>query len=176
MPTKREYLAGLNPPLAKPGRGRFSAEAIKALAEAEAAGVVFDEPVKPVKEVATEGDKPSQPTKPTSESSLIRAWAADNGIKVGERGRIPEEITKAYRAGDVSLVKSSKPAVKTVYAVTPQPRVRQVKAMYGEDETGLVIGFAMCRRCTMHVSRCACRTGPLPPSIVVKVLDRFDPL
>lgn len=173
MPTKREYLAGLNPPLAKPGRGRFSKEAVEALATAEAAGVVFDEPVKPVKEVATEGDEPSQPSKPTSETAEVRAWAASNGIKVGERGRIPEAVTKAYAAGNPSLATPSKPVA---YKVTPQVRVRQVKCMYGEDPQGRVIGFGMCQRCTYHVSLCACKSGPKPPSMVVKVLDRTDPL
>lgn len=173
MPTKREYLAGLNPPLAKPGRGRFSKEAVEALAAAEAAGVVFDEPVKPVKEVATEGDKPSQPSKPTSETAEVRAWAASNGIKVGERGRIPANVLDAFKAKDASI---AKPASKPVYAVTPQVRTRQVRAMYGVDDRGHKVGFAICRKCTYHVSLCACKAGPTPPSIVVKVLDQFDPL
>ena len=28
----------------------------------------------------------------------IRAWAADNGFEVSERGRVPEEIRQAYEA------------------------------------------------------------------------------
>lgn len=44
MATKREYLIDLN--LAKPGRGRFSREALDALAKAESEGVVFDDTVK----------------------------------------------------------------------------------------------------------------------------------
>lgn len=43
MQTKREYLVGLG--LAKPGRGKFSNDAKKALAEAEAKGVKFSDVV-----------------------------------------------------------------------------------------------------------------------------------
>jgi hypothetical protein len=171
MATKRDYLVGLG--LAKPGRGRFSKEATEALAAAEAAGQIFDEPVKPVKEVATEGDKPSQPSKPTSESSLIRSWAADNGIKVGERGRIPSDVIKAYGKQDATgLAETPK-----VYTVTkPSVRTRQTATMYGEDDRGTKIGFSMCRRCAKHISWCSCSTGPKPPSMVVNILDQTDPL
>lgn len=41
MQTKREYLVGLG--LAKPGRGKFSNDAKKALAEAEAKGIKFSD-------------------------------------------------------------------------------------------------------------------------------------
>lgn len=33
-----------------------------------------------------------------SETSEIRAWAKQTGLKVSERGRIPAEIVEAYRA------------------------------------------------------------------------------
>lgn len=170
MATKREYLIGKG--LAKPGRGRFSKEANEALAAAVAAGVVFDEPVKASKEVAAEGDDtPSQHPKPASESATIRAWAAENGIEVGQRGRIPADVVSAFNSNDPTTL--AKP--QTTYVVQPQVRVRQLKAMYGEDEQGHVIGFAICRRCTYHINFCTCRSGPKPPSMVVKVLDRTDP-
>lgn len=50
MATKREFLKARG--LAKGERGRFSAKALEALAQAEADGVVFDE-VKPETPVAT---------------------------------------------------------------------------------------------------------------------------
>jgi hypothetical protein len=137
MATKREYLAGLNPPLAKLGRGKFSKEAHEALAAAEAAGVTFDEPsykIAKVKEVATEG------------------------------AEAPSQLPRPVRA------------VERAYQISPQKRVRQVKCMYGEDSSGHVIGFALCQRCTYHVSLCSCKSGPKPPSVVVKTLDRFDAL
>lgn len=34
----------------------------------------------------------------SSESSVIRAWATDNGIAVNARGRIPAEVTAQYEA------------------------------------------------------------------------------
>lgn len=33
-----------------------------------------------------------------SDTSAIRAWAKQSGMKVSERGRIPAEIVEAYRA------------------------------------------------------------------------------
>jgi hypothetical protein len=137
MATQREYLAGLNPPLAKLGRGKFSKEAHAALAEAIANGVTFDEPaykIAKVKEVATEG------------------------------AEAPSQLPRPVRA------------VERAYQISPQKRVRQVKCMYGEDSSGHVVGFALCQRCTYHVSLCSCKSGPKPPSIVVKTLDRFDAL
>ena len=43
--SKREYLSGLNPPLAKPppARGRFSRAALAELAKAEASGMTFSD-------------------------------------------------------------------------------------------------------------------------------------
>ena len=32
------------------------------------------------------------------ENKLIREWAISNGHKISERGRIPQEVSKAYRA------------------------------------------------------------------------------
>ena len=174
MATKREYLIGLG--LAKPGRGRFSKEANDALVAAAAAGVTFDEPVKvpAAKAVTTEGaDAPSQSPRPTSESSEVRAWAAQNGVKVGERGRVPANVMAAFRNGDAKAVASG-PA--KVYSVAPQVRTRQVKTFYGATAEGATVGWSMCRRCAQHVSWCKCGTGPKPPSIVVKSLDRIDAL
>lgn len=166
MATKREYLVGKG--LAKPGRGRFSKEANDALAAAEAAGVVFDEPVKPVKEVATEGDKPSQPSKPASESTKIREWASRNGITVGERGRLPQNVVTAFNADNPALAKGE--TVK-VYKVEPQKRVRQVGGYMGLDAEGHRIGWSICTRCKYHVNLCACKSGPQPPKFIVKALD-----
>lgn len=76
MATKREYL--IERGLAKPGRGRFSNEAKAVLAAAEAAGVVFDEPVKsePVKSETDEEPAPRRPSLPAAReqarASLIK--------------------------------------------------------------------------------------------------------
>ena len=63
MQTMREYLAGLNPPLAKMGRGRFSAAAKAEIEKQLAAGMQFSDspgnsaPVKTKKDSAPKKEK-----------------------------------------------------------------------------------------------------------------------
>lgn len=59
--SKREYLAGLNPPLAKPppARGRFSRAALAELARAEAAGMSFSDGVSSEKAAVSSNDEPA---------------------------------------------------------------------------------------------------------------------
>lgn len=148
MATRREYLIDLN--LAKPGRGRFSREAVEALTKAEAEGVVFDEPVvTPRKAVATasvsDASDHGRPRKGASSSLRL-----DDGRPAEEPG-LPRPV------------------------VEPQLRIRPVSAMYAVDEDGHVIGFSVCRKCAEHVSFCNCKEIGLP-SIAVRLLDRTDPL
>jgi hypothetical protein len=176
MATKRDYLISLG--LAKPGRGRFSKEATAALEAALASGVTFDEPVvAPAKEkaVTTEGaDAPSQSPRPISEATAIREWATKNGISVGVRGRIAADIIKAYQTGNVTSVKSESPRVFA--KPTPQVRVRQEKTRYGLTTEGYTVGWSQCRKCAQHISFCRCGSGPKAPDMIVKSLDRVDPL
>jgi hypothetical protein len=37
-------------------------------------------------------------TAPTGEAALIRAWAVENGVEVGKRGRIHPDVKAAYAA------------------------------------------------------------------------------
>ena len=115
MATKREYLISLG--LAKEGRGRFSREALDALAKAEADGMIFDEtvvtPVKTEKTVKVKivGAKP-----PTSEDfsdlspKAVRDWAVKNpnllpaGVTVGSRGRIDLRVFAAYKSNVKDVV------------------------------------------------------------------------
>ncbi len=39
------------------------------------------------------------------ELAKVRAWAGEYGIKVAERGRVPERVLVAYRAGDPNLAR-----------------------------------------------------------------------
>jgi hypothetical protein len=105
MATKREYLITLG--LAKEGRGKFSNDALAALAKAVAEGVVFDEPVKAVtpkapKPAATEGEKPAKVAViqsaplPQVEPKEVRAWAKANGHEVGEKGRLNHTVVRAF--------------------------------------------------------------------------------
>jgi hypothetical protein len=165
--TERAYLASLNPPLAKENaRGRFSREAKAALITARYNVITFGE--------GADSQGNSSPAAanaaagPSQALGDIRTWARANGYDIGVRGRIPSDVLKAYN-GEVQEVKPdpwlAKPAPH-------QPRLRQLDCLYGLTEEGYRVGFSTCRRCMSHLSRCACKQGPMPPSIVVKVLDQ----
>lgn len=99
--TEREYLVSKG--LAKPSRGRFSKEAVAALADARKRGMKFAEVVakKPAAETPAEPKepkvkKPRPRDLPEVDPKAVRAWAAANGIKVGDRGRIDANIVVQY--------------------------------------------------------------------------------
>lgn len=155
MATKREYLVEKG--LAKAGRGRFSKEAVAALAAAEAEGIVFDEPVKPEKPVKSETDEepaPSSPSLPT-EAQKVREWARAQGIEVGERGRIPKGVTAAYQGNP--------PPAKNVAVVKPWRIMRDYSLINGTTDDGLVVQFGDCQRCAKRVRYCECASGPVAP-------------
>jgi hypothetical protein len=61
-------------------------------------------------------------------TSEIRAWAQANGYDVGDRGRLPVEVTEAYRKGKgkaapvkAAAAKSAAPASKAAPAATAMP-------------------------------------------------------
>ena len=68
MPTRREYLAGLNPPLAKANsRGRLSKAALAEIARAKASGITFsDEGSAGSSDPAPSPRSPEQPTGPVA--------------------------------------------------------------------------------------------------------------
>lgn len=43
---------------------------------------------------------PARPAGSRDENRLIREWALRNGHKISERGRIPQEVSNAYRAAN----------------------------------------------------------------------------
>lgn len=135
--TPREYLVERG--LAKPGKGKFSKEAHEALAKAKAEGIVFDEPIKPAPKpkaangplsgksvlraaaaAGVEADRARVAAAPAVDSKAVRAWAADNGIAVGARGRVHPEVVAKYLAAHEGqeIPKPSKPA-GTVIAGEP---------------------------------------------------------
>lgn len=61
--TKREWLASLNPPLAKTGRGKFSNEAKAAIAKAIAEGMTFSDNA-PAPKVVKDDNAPEAEDKP----------------------------------------------------------------------------------------------------------------
>lgn len=173
MATKREYLVERG--LAKPSRGRFSKEAVAALAAAEAEGVVFDEPVKvekPVKsETETDADpEPSRP-RPVSEAHKVREWARAQGMEIGERGRIPQGVTAAYNGEPIRVksrfVSDSLPA---------QVPVRNFRKMRGETAEGWTIEFGTCEKCADPIQYCKCSAGPKWPFGVIRLIDGTRPI
>lgn len=187
MSTKREYLVSLG--LAKPGRGKFSKAALEALSRAMAEGMVFDEPEYKVQQAKTTG-----PVRvPPKASNKVRAWAKNAGYPIGDRGKIPNEVKAAYLAefGGISepaeseqIFEESDEPVEFPWdksnglpsLLTPDPIVRNVRSMFGVTADGFTVGFSMCSRCAQWVARCDCPEGIKPPSMVVEVLDRTDPI
>lgn len=145
MVSKREYLAGLNPPLAKfPSRGKFSKDAHAAIAKAEAEGMVFDDPA-PVKSdkpktVKVKADKPTVTvTKSNADPAAVRAWAKENGVTVSERGRVAETVKAQYEAAmaeaGTETVKAKAPGAGDVIATAPL-LVSVDQKFVGKDDSG----------------------------------------
>lgn len=123
--TRKQYLAGLNPPLASLGRGRLSATAN---AEIERAiredGMTFSDYADGARVVKTPVVTQSKPravaaVKPVTQSdfkdtdivipagpapikagsydpAVVRAWAKENGHAVSDKGRVNHDLVRAY--------------------------------------------------------------------------------
>ncbi|MDR6868905.1 hypothetical protein J2Y69_003531 [Microbacterium resistens] len=50
--------------------------------------------------VATRGSSAAKRPSRNPETTLIRAWAAENGYTVSDRGRVPATVVEAYRAAN----------------------------------------------------------------------------
>jgi hypothetical protein len=143
MATKREFLVGLG--LAKAGaRGRFSAEGQKALDEAIASGVKFDEPVKPE-------PKPKAPKPATDKVSLVK----------------PPKVTKV-------TAPAPKQDGQVAAPIRAQVRVRPQNTLYAITPVGRTharIGYDTCfnQSCAQPVCYCTCKGGPKPPAGAIPV-------
>jgi hypothetical protein len=140
MATKREYLVTLG--LAKEGRGKFSAAAHAALAEAEAQGVVFDEPVKPE-------PKPRKAAAPKPERPKV-------------------SLAKAVTPPKTEKPKTSQ---QTADAPTPllMPKRKQKEGYV--VERGTLIAYSTCAvkgGCGKPVQFCGCKSGPVAPHYLDK--------
>lgn len=165
-PSARAYLASLTPPLAKlNGRGRFSKDAIVALKEAKDKGITFgDESLGNLKPAAAR--RRSAAAGSSQDSAKIRRWAKKNGYMISKQGRLPIDVVRAYNGMDPKPKRDdflAKPVPKN-------PRLRQLECLYGLTDDGYRVGFSTCRRCALHINRCTC-SAPLPPSIVVEIID-----
>lgn len=145
--NKREYLRSLG--FAVGDRGRFSAEMKAAIAKAESEGTTFDVPV------ITESD-----------NSKVRSWAKENGIPVGVKGRIPDNIVKAYNDGNVNAVKD-KPKIAKSAKITEDARTpKEPEPLYSRDTKFVhtfpdnkrvsVSGKEICRQSGISLRWCHC--------------------
>ncbi|AVD99394.1 DNA bridging protein [Streptomyces phage BillNye] len=167
--NKRQYLIQLG--LAKPGKGRFSAEGKAAIELAISQGIKFDEPVaKPVsapKPKAPKVVKEKAPNKGSYDAKAIRAWAERTGaIEKGKRGRIPTDVINAYLASQGTVTAP----VKRV--VTAKPKVREVTvgwtyARRGKNDKPFIseplVAVSTCGGCAKGVAYCGCSNGPVAP-------------
>lgn len=176
MPTEREYLVSLNRDLAKPGRGRFSAEAKEVLEQARKNGMVFDKTAsqiakeeriaKPVesKPVVVKENRPSQSA---YDAKAVRAWAERNQmIEKGRRGKLPTVVLNAYLA-------SNKP-IRRVSVKVPVQRDKVRKETTGwtrikrrENDAAYIseplVAVSTCGGCSKGISYCGCKDGPKAP-------------
>ena len=58
------------------------------------------------------------------EPSVVRAWAAENGVAVSPRGRVPQDVLAKYRAAQHPAAASTEPAS----TVPAEPLVAQLAA------------------------------------------------
>lgn len=162
MTTPREYLVSLG--LAKPGRGRFSREAIAALDKARAEGTVFDEaaPAKPVTvHVKKETSAPTAPVVSESEAAgvdpkAVREWAKDEGHVVSDRGRIPASVTAAYLAAKgTDAVQRRDPSAVIQEAPRAYPEGQRFRFRNQETGRTYIIGDrVVCHESGYSVSHC----------------------
>lgn len=152
MPTQREYLTEKG--LAKPGRGRFSAAAKLALAEATAAGVVFTDLKSVVKESPGSSSDDSEHSGPreTGGRSASTDWK-------------PEPTSPPPTI----------PTFGTKYNL--DPKVRDLVQAIGQNSDGHDIAFANCARCNSHINFCHCKSGIKAPAYVaVFDTDAYPPV
>lgn len=101
MLTERAYLHSIGLTASPTGRGRFSADAHKALARAIDLGQVFQS-TKPVsisvKPKAAPKPAPAKTEAPKVDAAKVRVWAGTKGITVGQRGRIHPDVVAQYLA------------------------------------------------------------------------------
>jgi hypothetical protein len=59
----------------------------------------------------------STPTAAREDTGQIREWAAANGFTVSARGRIPSEVSEAYRTRSVAAPKPALPKIGNPFRV-----------------------------------------------------------
>jgi len=171
LPSKREFLSQhTNPatgePFAKfPSRGKFSlaAEAFAAENTDKWAAEAPKPAPAPRPAPAPAAPRPAVVATPrpvkvdTSQvdPKEVRSWAAANGHKVSDRGRLPHTVVAAFLKADGG---STTPA-----APRPTPAIMPKRRPESTGYTvvgGNLIRQEKCGACITSVSRCACANGP----------------
>lgn len=156
--TRRAYAATLG--LAKAdARGRMSAEAHVAIAEAEKSGKVFSdskaqERIKTVKAAPKAGQ---------FDAKAVRVWAKSKGINVNPRGRLSAEVLAAFKADNPEVAPAAPGALVKVIGkdIRPTaPRRRPAGTEYtAVDRKGKHWTFTEREACKCGVSLAYCRCG-----------------
>lgn len=168
--NKREFL--ISKGLAKPGKGRFSAEGKAAIEKAVSEGFVFDEPVaKPVaskaKAKAPKVVKEKAPAKDSYNVKAVRAWAEQTGaVEKGLRGRIPTAVINAYLASHGTTNAPVKRVTKTASKVR-EVTVGWTYARRSAKDPIFVseplVAVTSCGSCSKGIAFCGCSNGPVAP-------------
>jgi len=152
--TRRAYAVSLG--LAKESRGRMSAAAYEAIAEAEKSGKVFADTDATPRKVVKAAPKAGQ-----FDAKTVRAWAKSVGIEVNARGRLSAEVLDAYSKANPEV----KPAAPGVHVKVTGKDVRphaaptrssrtEYFAYYGNKRIKLSEREAC--KCGYSLSHCSC--------------------
>lgn len=168
MQTQRAYLHSLGLVKNPVGRGRFSVEGHKALADARSKGIAFtDDNKAEAKPKTVKVSKPASViAKPTErvDPKAVREWAKANGKTIGERGRIHSDIVAEYLAGTAV---EDRPEVLGEYDVYRDRAPRRYPAgttfkgtyRYKDKDVDLIVtGASVCVNCHVSLSGHLCDT------------------
>ncbi|QOI67579.1 Lsr2-like DNA bridging protein [Streptomyces phage Beuffert] len=178
MATEREWLVSQG--LAKMGRGRYSAEAKAALANAKANGMTFDKTAlelakearknKPAKVRKVESaPKQVRPSQDTYDAKAVRAWGEQTGaIEKGKRGKLPTALINAYLAANkTQKVVTVRRAPAAKRAVVREESVGYTYAKRGPNDPSFIseplVAVSSCGGCSRGVAYCGCKSGPIAP-------------
>jgi hypothetical protein len=126
--------------------------------------------------------------KAATDPKAVRAWARDNGIVVGDRGRIDAKVINAYVDAQVEGgLKVEAPAVDPSQDFRPSRRVRPDVLFDITDLDGSVrtVNYrTACNVCGYSFSGCFCETpkvfsqvsGSLDVLVVARQTDRVAPV
>lgn len=161
MTTRRAYAASLG--LAKAdGRGRLSKEALAAIEEMEANGMVFEDSAA-AKERAVKAKEPKAVTVQAGEfnAKAVRAWALSVGMPVNTRGRLSADVFEAYRKANPNVKPSETREHIRVVGKDTRPHAAPTRsarteyfAWYGNKRIKLSPREAC--KCGYSLSHCQC--------------------